>query len=348
MGGARAAAYNEKRRLAEEYRINKELDTGGDKIDFSGTLQKDVSAAAMGKGDDELYERKLTKEEKKAAAKAAREAKRKAKGKTKKSKKGGTDEEKKEEVVDISKLTGEAAKEAKRELALEQLAKKHIIVTYEAKKGKLHANTRDINVSGVSVHFHSKPMILDSDITISYGNRYGFIGPNGSGKSTILKAIAARAIPIPDALDIYFLDSEYPARDDITALQAVCEANDEVQILEKRAEDINTLMADLALGDEENVEEKQMEMTSQLESIYERLDELDATTAEVRASTILHGLGFTKKMQGMKTREFSGGWRMRVALARALFLKPEFLLLDERKCFVSTKSQDIYFPNLDN
>jgi len=349
MGGARASAYNEKRRLAEEFRVNKELDSGGDSIDFSGTLQKDVSAAAMGKGDDELFERKLTKEEKKAAAKAAREAKRKAKGKTKKSKKGGDDEEKKEEVVDISKLTGEAAKEAKRELALEELAKKHIIVTYEAKKGKLHANTRDINVSGVSVHFHSKPMILDSDISISYGNRYGFIGPNGSGKSTILKAIAARAIPIPDALDIYFLDSEYPARDDITALQAVCEANDEVHILEKRAEDINTLMADLALGDEENVEEKQMEMTSQLEAIYERLDELDATTAEVRASTILHGLGFTKKMQGMKTREFSGGWRMRVALARALFLKPEFLLLDERKCiFVSTKSQDIYFPNLDH
>ena len=94
--------------------------------------------------------------------------------------------------------------------------------------------------------------------------------------------------------------------------------------LEQQAEKLNNQVAEFA-DDEDMVANIQ----SQLELVYEKLDDLDVNTAEARASSILFGLGFTTGMQQMKTREFSGGWRMRVALARALFLKPEFMLLDE-------------------
>ena len=137
-----------------------------------------------------------------------------------------------------------------------------------------------------------------------------------------MKAIAARAIPIPSALDIYFLDSEYPSRNDITALQAVMESDGEIALLEQKANDLNDAMA-------EAEEDEQNEIQQSLEAIYDRLDQLDANTAEARATTILHGLGFTKAMMNQTTSEFSGGWRMRVSLARALFLEPEFLCLDE-------------------
>ena len=336
-----AKRFNEKRAKQAEFALNKELDDGYGKIDLEGNAAKDTRGAAMGQGEEELFERKLTKEEKKAAAKAAREAKKKAKeaaggGNKKTLKKGSSsvsqdstedeDEEEKKESTNLESTLdsleiGEV-KDAKREAALERLSKENIVVTYETKKGILHANTRDINVGGVTVTFHGKPLIEKTEVVINYGNRYGFIGPNGSGKSTIMKAIAARAIPIPDALDIYFLDSEYPARDDITALQAVMESNDEVEILEKKADVLNHAMA-------EANEDEQIEIQAALEAVYDRLDQLDASKAEARATTILHGLGFTTTMQGMKTKEFSGGWRMRVALARALFIQPEFLLLDE-------------------
>lgn len=60
-----------------------------------------------------------------------------------------------------------------------------------------------------------------------------------------------------------------------------------------------------------------------------RLDKLDSDTAAARAGQILFGLGFDKKMQNKKTKDFSGGWRMRISLARALFVAPTFLILDE-------------------
>ena len=104
-------------------------------------------------------------------------------GKTKVIQDTSKQEEKKEELIENSStIIPLTSKELKQQKMLDDLSKNNITVTYEAKRGIIHANTRDINVGGVTVAFHGRNLIEDTEIVINYGNRYGFIGPNGSGK----------------------------------------------------------------------------------------------------------------------------------------------------------------------
>lgn len=178
-----------------------------------------------------------------------------------------------------------------------------------------HPESRDLHLSTISLRYHGAELLTDAGVELNSGRRYGLLGPNGCGKSTFMEALSHRELPIPEHFDIFHLTNEI-APSDKTALECVMEVDDERHRLEVEAESLAHRSEDHMAHD-------------RLMDIYERLDELEAGTAEANASRLLHGLGFTPIMQATKVKDFSGGWRMRVALARALFVKPTILLLDE-------------------
>ncbi|CUA67846.1 putative ABC transporter ATP-binding protein C16H5,08c [Schizosaccharomyces pombe 972h-] [Rhizoctonia solani] len=173
---------------------------------------------------------------------------------------------------------------------------------------------RDIKIDAYTLSFHGRLLFEGAEVSLNYGQRYGLMGENGSGKSTFLQSLAERDIEIPEHIDIYLVRGEAEPSDTNAIDYIVASAKEKVARLEKQIEDLSAAdeIDDLAL-----------------EALHEELDELDPSTFEVKAGSILHGLGFSQTMMKKPTKDMSGGWRMRVSLARALFVKPHLLLLDE-------------------
>ncbi|CAN1803617.1 ABC transporter F family member 4 [Linum perenne] len=203
------------------------------------------------------------------------------------------------------------------------------------------ANVKDISIENFSVSARGKELLKNTEVKISHGKRYGLVGPNGMGKSTLLKLLAWRKIPVPKNIDVLLVEQEVVG-DDKSALQAVVSANEELMKLRQEVDSLQKLSS---TGDEngddsfdqDDAGEKLSELYDKLQDdageklseLYDKLQLMGSDAAEAQASKILAGLGFTKDMQARPTRSFSGGWRMRISLARALFVQPTLLLLDE-------------------
>src|SRR6185503_9431695 len=169
-------------------------------------------------------------------------------------------------------------------------------------------------IDNVTVRIAGREILKDASGSLPAGRRVGLVGRNGAGKTTLLKVILNQLHPdvgevrVPASWRIGAVAQEAPSGD-INLIDTVLAADVERFRL-------------LAEADTETDPHR-------LGDIHHRLDAIHAYSAPARAASILAGLGFSPEDQLRPTREFSGGWRMRVALAAILFAAPDLLLLDE-------------------
>ena len=171
-----------------------------------------------------------------------------------------------------------------------------------------------LTLSNITLRIAGRPLIEGADLQIADGQKVGFVGRNGTGKSSLFKLILGELqadqgeVQLPTNARIGSVAQDAPGGQ-TTPLEAVLAADRERQ----------------ALMDER----ERQPSAERIADIEMRLYEIGAEAAPARAARILKGLGFDEAMQNRPLSSFSGGWRMRVALASTLFAEPDLMLLDE-------------------
>ncbi|CAD1477472.1 unnamed protein product, partial [Heterotrigona itama] len=180
---------------------------------------------------------------------------------------------------------------------------------------------QDIRIENFDIAYGDRILLQGADLTLAFGRRYGLIGRNGLGKTTLLRMISSKQLRIPSHIRVLHVEQEV-AGDDTSALESVLECDQERSILLSKE-------AELQAAIEKDGGKTGDALGEELARVYEAMQLAEVDKAPARASAILSGLGFSVERQSWPTKAFSGGWRMRLALARALFSRPDLLLLDE-------------------
>ena len=185
-------------------------------------------------------------------------------------------------------------------------------------KKKSKTMGKNISVDSFTIRTNEKAIFQESPLTISYGEKYCLVGINGSGKSTLLKHIFERKFPIDSRMSIIYVEQEVEESND-SIVDTVLLGNAERFALVKSIRQIEEKM-------EESCNDTDMELYNQLQ---EELKNSGGYKDESIVKRILFGIGFEKDDFNKAVKTFSGGWRMRMSIAKALYMKPDYLLLDE-------------------